>query len=267
VGSPAAIVLGERSPTRNGVIASCAIATLALYGALGFALSHAEWPPIEQAPPIMPELELFEHSIELPPPPVPEPPPPVSPPRPLPPPPSIERAPPTPAPEPPPRAEPPPPAAAADVVAQAPTAEEPLDFTRFTIGTGKAERYAGGVTASSGTNTVAVHSRQVDRDAAPGNTAGFVSLAKPVRLAASDWRCPWPEQADLLAIDEERVLLRVNVDAEGAVTQASVLEDPGHGFGRAALECARRNRFLPALDASGRPIAATSPPIRVRFTR
>jgi protein TonB len=153
------------------------------------------------------------------------------------------------------------------VVAAAPKADDPLDFTDFTIATGQAQRYAGGVTAANGTNSRAVHAPAVDRNAAPDRAAGAASLARPVRLEARDWRCPWPEQADLLSVDEERVVIRVDVDAAGAVTAASVLEDPGHGFGDAALRCARRHRFVPALDASGRAIAATSPPIRVRFTR
>jgi protein TonB len=54
---------------------------------------------------------------------------------------------------------------------------------------------------------------------------------------------------------------------DGRVSAASVLSDPGYGFGEAALRCARQHRFLPALDPLGRAIAATSPPVHVTFTR
>ena len=59
----------------------------------------------------------------------------------------------------------------------------------------------------------------------------------------------------------------IDVDAQGRVTAATLLSDPGYGFGAAALRCARQHRFLPATDVAGRPIAASSPPIRVRFWR
>jgi protein TonB len=46
-----------------------------------------------------------------------------------------------------------------------------------------------------------------------------------------------------------------------------LVADPGVGFGRAALACARRTHFQPARDAAGAPTAAWSSPIRVHFTR
>ena len=69
-------------------------------------------------------------------------------------------------------------------------------------------------------------------------------------------------------IYEQYVVLRVVVTASGKVENAKVLTDPGYGFGDAAVVCALRTRFSPALDANGQPIqASTSPAIRVRFTR
>ena len=89
----------------------------------------------------------------------------------------------------------------------------------------------------------------------------------PVALASSEWNCPWPVEADGLALDEQVATIRVVVDVRGAVETAELVADPGDGFGRAALACARRTRFSPALDRDGRPIRARSPAIRVHFTR
>jgi len=262
--SPAAIIFGEGRRGSGRLVLAASLATFALYGVVAVVLSRAEWGQAPRRVESPTAMQMFEHVVELPVPPPPPPPAPApEPPKPLQ---AVEKT--ALAPAPAPRAEPaapPPPAAAAEVVAAAP--EAPLDFTGFDIATGNAHRYAGGVTASNGTNTRAVHTPAVDRNAAPDRPAGAVSLARAVQLEARDWRCPWPEQADLLSVDEERVVIRVDVDAAGSVVRAAVVEDPGYGFGDAALRCARRHRFVPALDASGRAIAATSPPIRVRFTR
>jgi protein TonB len=163
-------------------------------------------------------------------------------------------------------ASPPPPAQAGQVVAAAPSTE-PADFTGFDIATGEGPQFAGGVTASSGTNTRAVHTSVVDPNAPPDRPQGERDLAAPVRLPARSWRCPWPRQADALGIDEQVVVLRVAVEADGRISSAELVDDPGHGFGDAALVCAREATFEPARDSSGRPVSATSPPVRVRFTR
>jgi len=52
----------------------------------------------------------------------------------------------------------------------------------------------------------------------------------------------------------------------GRVESASIESDPGLGFGRAALECARAMQYAPALDRDGRPTRASAS-IRVRFWR
>ncbi|MFP2934736.1 TonB family protein, partial [Pyxidicoccus sp. 3LG] len=157
---------------------------------------------------------------------------------------------------------PPRPAQAAEVVA-AKEADAPLDFTGFDIATGKAQRYAGGVTASRGTSATAVNEATAE---GTGDGEG-ASQARAVRLPARNWSCPWPREADALRIDEQTVVMRVVVDASGRVTSSELLSDPGNGFGSAALECARHARFDPALDRSGQAYAAASPPIRVRFKR
>jgi protein TonB len=161
---------------------------------------------------------------------------------------------------------PPPPAQAGRVIAaEGPAA--PVDFTGFDITSGGGSAYAGGVTASAGTNTEAVHADTVDLDARPDQPRGEADLSRTVSLPERNWRCPWPREAEALGIDEQDVLLRVVVDAQGRLTSVEVLGDPGHGFGEAALACARTARFAPARDRRGRPYSATSPPIRVRFSR
>jgi len=88
-----------------------------------------------------------------------------------------------------------------------------------------------------------------------------------VALEDQNWSCPWPREADAERIDEQTVVIKVVVTPEGTVESATVLSDPGHGFGPAATSCALRTRFTPARDRDGRTIRAVSPPIVVRFTR
>jgi protein TonB len=161
----------------------------------------------------------------------------------------------------------PPPARAAAIVARQPDPGAPLDLTADSFVTGAANEYAGGVTATAGTNDVAVQTREVDPRSAPGAGASWSDLSRSVSLADHSWSCAWPFQADTAQIDEQTVVIRVVVDAEGIAESAEVVADPGHGFGQAAVTCARRTRFTPALDHRGQPVRALSPLIRVRFTR
>lgn len=278
----AGIVLGEPNSGRGMAWSIASVLTLATYAALGVGASQLA-PRAASVANQTSAMQMFEHVVELvkpePPPREPEPeppapaptPPPKAPPKtvvetPLadvaPPPPS--EPPPEPAAEPPPPADtPPPPAQAAKVLA----ADNPYgEDAVFTITTGQAARYAGGVTASQGTSIRAIHTKVVDINARPGPRAPARSLARPIRLQVRSWRCPWPRQADLLSIDQQTVVVRVTVGATGEVSNVKVVSDPGYGFGRTVLSCARRHRFEPARNAAGQPIAATST-IRVKFTR
>ncbi|WP_437295304.1 energy transducer TonB [Sorangium sp. So ce426] len=161
----------------------------------------------------------------------------------------------------------PPPPAQAGQVALAENAAAPLDFTGFDIAVGRGERYAGGVTSSAGTSAQAVNAARVDQSAPPERRQGGPSRARPVGQPAREWNCPWPREADALSVDEQTVVIRTVVRPDGTVTSAELLSDPGYGFGQMSLACARRQRFLPAADEGGQLITATSPPIRVRFTR
>lgn len=264
-GSLAAVVLGTSSSQRGLISVSLFGLAVALHAGAGFAAlaSHGK-DRVDVGRTERPSL-LLEHVVDLqpeaPPPPQESAPPPVTKAR------SAERV---PDPEPPaptpPSESPPPPAEAGQVVAADESASQPLDFTGFDISIGSAERYAGGITASSGTNARAVRTRVVDRPAEPA-ARGATSRARPVGPPARDWDCPWPAEAGALSIDEQFVVIRAVVRENGTVTSAELISEPGYGFGEVALACVRRQSFPPATDDDGRPITATSPPIRVRFTR
>ena len=146
-----------------------------------------------------------------------------------------------------------PPAGAAEIISVESKPAGPVDLTENTFVVGNAKTFVGGITSSKGTGTKPTFDRP--------------SLARPVQLSGNEWRCEWPSSAMNEDIYEQYVVLRVVVTASGKVENAKVLTDPGYGFGDAAVVCALRTRFSPALDANGQPIRATSPAIRVRFTR
>ncbi|MFY0530482.1 energy transducer TonB [Archangium gephyra] len=263
-GSIASIVLGGRMGGSRPVLLLGALALAVMGHALPVWAASRAFVEAPAAPPRRPVL-AFEHLVELTPPPAPA-------------------APPAPAPAPPPAvrvrtsavasapraaprehavAPPPAPAMAGQVVAaQGPA--EPLDLTGFDIVTGGGPRFVGGSTSSAGTSTQAVHSREVAADGVPDGTGG---RARPVSLPASNWHCPWPREAGGLGLDEQVVVLQAVVRPDGTASAVQLLADPGHGFGEAALACARQARFAPAADEDGEAYTATSPPIHVRFTR
>jgi protein TonB len=164
-------------------------------------------------------------------------------------------------------ASPPPPAQAAAIVAQQPSPGAPVDLTGEGFVTGTARAYAGGVTAAQGTNEVATRAGDVDPSAQSGVRPTPEDHASAVWLEGRNWSCPWPREADAEQIDEQTVVIRVVVAADGTAESVTVVSDPGHGFGQAAATCATQTRFTPARDHEGTPVRATSPPIRVRFTR
>jgi protein TonB len=162
---------------------------------------------------------------------------------------------------------PPPPARAGSIVARETRPDAPVDLTGDTFVVGNSKAYAGGVTTSAGTNPVAVHTGVVDPGAPPTRNPVEPDLSSPVKLEGDEWQCAWPREADSAEINQQAVLLRVIVNPSGAVESATLLSDPGFGFGLAAAACAMHTHFEPARDRSGRAVRAASPPIRVRFTR
>ncbi|MRG96460.1 hypothetical protein GF068_31725 [Polyangium spumosum] len=98
-------------------------------------------------------------------------------------------------------------------------------------------------------------------------STGALALGSPPPAAPNAWDCPFPKAADAAEIDEATVVLTVAVSAEGAAEWVQIKSDPGHGFGMAAAQCAMLRRYAPGRDDEGRPKAAVTPPIRVRFMR
>jgi protein TonB len=170
---------------------------------------------------------------------------------------------------------PPAPAQAAKVLTAETKPDEPLDLTGNTIVTGNADTFAGGFTASNGTNANAVHTMPGPQGV-PGGT-GTPQVAAPpppgpdLSRAASlsggtQWSCPFPPEADTAQVDEAFVSLRVEVRPDGTPVSVSILQDPGNGFGREARRCAMNKHYQAALDHDGTAIAGTWK-ARVHFSR
>jgi protein TonB len=174
--------------------------------------------------------------------------------------------------------EPPPSAAAAakaaSVLTQAPDPNEPVDLTNSFV-TGNADTYAGGVTQSTGTSDSAVRALHVAPGGAPGGTGKVAGPAgngpdrsRAASLSGSkDWKCDFPPEADIDQIDQAFVIVQIATRADGSPERVNILQDPGHGFARAARVCAMKEHYDPALDREGNAIAGSTKSIRIRFER
>jgi protein TonB len=160
-------------------------------------------------------------------------------------------------------AAPPPPAEAAQVLTRA--AEGPVDLSSFSIATGHAQTYAGGLTSANGTSHVASPNaaRTVPRAARPGAP----SQARAAEPARKDWSCGWPAEAEETDLRETRVIVKVDVSADGDATAAQVQGSALGGFGEAARRCALSEQYRPALDAAGHRVAGETPLLMVHFVR
>jgi protein TonB len=157
-----------------------------------------------------------------------------------------------------------------------PDPNEPLDLTGEGFVTGDGSRFAGGITASTGTSKTAVRDRHARADGVVGGTAsrpvaGTVparDLSRAPRPGSTQWDdCGFPPEADVEQIDFMRVTLVVTVGTDGRAKAVTVLNDPGYGFGRLARQCAMRKRYVNGLDSAGRPVTMATAPFVVRFTR
>lgn len=170
-----------------------------------------------------------------------------------------------------PRSPPPPPAQAAAVLTQKEDPSAPADLTNAIV-VGSAETYVGGTSSALGTSRRTATGASTATTGAGASPSPAAPAAGPdrsqrARLAeGSAWSCPFPAEADVVAIDHAVVTLRIAVDPSGAPTAIAIAADPGHGFGREARACALSKRYAPALDREGRPIAGTSL-VNVRFDR
>lgn len=171
---------------------------------------------------------------------------------------------------------PPQPAEAAKVLTSDPTPNEPVDLTGGFV-TGSGSTYAGGDTSSTGTSKQAVYNPAAANTGVVGGT-GTAPAPPPPRkddksrqpglLGSVDWNdCPFPGEADADQIDQAFVMIQVKVKPDGSPESVSVLQDPGHGFGREAKKCAMRKKYSQGLDPDGQAIGGTTKPFRVRFER
>jgi TonB family protein len=96
----------------------------------------------------------------------------------------------------------------------------------------------------SGTSGAAVAPAKPGAGEAPG------AVTPPNLLHFVEAR--YPEQATKAGL-EGTVVLQLDIDAEGKVSGATVVNPAGHGFDEAAVEAARQFRFVPAVRA-GKPV-------------
>jgi TonB family protein len=80
-------------------------------------------------------------------------------------------------------------------------------------------------------------------------------VVPPQLLTFVEATYPPAAQASGLTAD---VLLRLRVEADGSVSEATVMQPAGHGFDEAAVDAARRFVFSPAL-VNGKPVAVKIP--------
>lgn len=171
---------------------------------------------------------------------------------------------------------PPAPAEAGKVLTANPD-DDVVDLTDEGFVTGEGERFAGGVTAATGTSKTAVRDTAATKGGVPGGTGRgprvveappAEDLSRAPTPASKQWNdCGFPPEADVEQIDYMRVKIVVTVDKDGRAGSVTVVNDPGHGFGRLARQCALRKRYNVGLDKQGNPVTRTTPPFDVIFQR
>lgn len=127
---------------------------------------------------------------------------------------------------------------------------------------------AEGAGASAGSPAAARTPGPAGGEEGPGRLGarGVAGAPRGITVSSRRWRCPWPAEADRLFVHRESATVRVCVDETGELERAALVRDPGHGFGRAALRCAKRASYSAATDDRGAPRSACAPLV-VRFER
>lgn len=124
----------------------------------------------------------------------------------------------------------------------------------------------GGSPTGTGTGTAAASGTGTGTGAPPVAVAK-PDQSRPASVVGTAWNCPFPAEADADGVDSATATIVVTVGEDGSPRSVSVVSDPGSGFGRAARQCALSRRYVAGLDRDGNATTATTPPIRVRFTR
>jgi protein TonB len=262
------LALETRDRRRFAVSLAVTLVLYALFVARGYAML-TELSAFASGVRVALDRRPVEYEVETePPPPPPEPVPEPEPPAPEPP-----KAAPVKAPAQAPAAPRPAAAQAGKVMTAAPDPNEPVDLTGDGFVQGNADAYSGGVTSSTGTNKHAVY------DPHAGGTADTpvaaktqmvgsgVDLSRPPQPLSGSWdHCGFPAEADIEQINYARVTIAVTVGSDGVAKNASVVQDPGYGFGALAKRCALRERFQPARDKTGAAVTQTQL-ITINFKR
>jgi len=171
---------------------------------------------------------------------------------------------------------PPPPAKAAEILTRKENPDDPVDLTDRGTVTGDGG-VLGGQQSGWGQGDRLTTSPLAALTGVPGGQATAIAPPPPpppaedrsraVGLAGgSTWNCPFPPEADAEQIDQAVVTVQVTVKPDGSALAATVVSDPGHGFGRAARICALARRYTPAQDRAGTPVLSSTP-VNVRFSR
>ena len=165
-------------------------------------------------------------------------------------------------------------AEAGAVLTADPEPDAPLDLTDQGFISGTGTRFAGGTTAATGTSATAVRNPGAVAQGQPnakGTEPGappVVNRSRPAGLGGvSQWKMPFPAEADAENINQAVVRMVVVVGPDGRPKSVTLLSDPGNGFGREAKRFAMTQMYEPPLDANGKPTTAPSPPFAVRFKR
>jgi periplasmic protein TonB len=161
------------------------------------------------------------------------------------------------------------PSTGAAILHAIPRPDEDLDSSAFA--TGSALVYRGGPTSPSATGPVpgTVTQPLVGALGATPNTLrpGSDRSRSATLRGSRGWNdCPFPMEAEVDNVEQAAVLLKVSILPDGRPSDASILQDPGHGFGRAARSCAMARSYEPALDREGSPIFGAIT-IHIEFAR
>jgi protein TonB len=165
------------------------------------------------------------------------------------------------------------PAEAADVITREPADGEPVDLGWTIVDKDGSTSPGGGYTSARGKSKRPVRDPRAaltgKADARPAPPPPRKkNCARAAQLISSrSWNCPFPAAADVAQIDRAVVLVSVTLNTAGKPSRVNILRDPGYGFGAAARRCAYTKSYRPARDEQCRPIASTTPTIRVLFRR
>jgi protein TonB len=173
---------------------------------------------------------------------------------------------------------PPSPAQAAKVLTQKEDPDDVKDLTGNTVVSGEGSATYG-MQSGQGKGDAPTMAKNATNAGVPGGTgtgtaapaappAPTVDRSRGIQLpgGVTSWKCPFPPEAEAEQIESATVVVQITVRPDGTAISASVISDPGHGFGRQARICALSKRYEAALDKTGSPITSSAP-IKILFTK